>query len=436
MKGGKAIAAGSDGCVFDGTFAADGTFTKNADKVTKVFSPNRAAVATNEYERMQEVKAATKGVGVVVATDPLVTFASIPEEAWDNPQLKTFGACGTVSTSPGPFTGLVLPRISGDLINIGRARKLLPSESFEQLNAALEGMSKTRLVHMDFAARNVFYKEEGGTITTLLGDFGTTVNLEDPAFDAKIQGYVERYRLRNKFVGCTKVDGIDPIAVAMMIGYDTLLQGKTAYEAFLQEILLKQYFQRTNRMAELTWVVRYLQDRSANDGSLADDDDGSWTVIEFTDDLADEFKKVLSMFMPSQPSTYEEVLAKKDEIRDELKSRLAESDTKLFTILVGSYIMPVLDKSACTVIRNAWFPTAAPLPPAPAPGAASAANKPPVPLLPASKTGGRRRRIRGGANLLFETLEDAIAVPDPVLGGRRKTYRKKRGKRVKMSRRR
>jgi len=289
---------------------------------------------------------------------------------------------------------------------------------------------------MDFAARNVFYKEEGGTVTALLGDFGTTVNLDDPAFDAKIQTYVERYRLRNKFTRCLKVDGLDPIAVAMMIGYDMLLQGKPVYESFLQDILLNQYFQRTSRMAELTWIVKYLEDRSTNDGTLPDDEDGSWSVIEFTDDMANDFKKVLAMFMPSQPATYEEVLAKKDEIRDELKSRLADSDKKLFTVLAGVYMFPILDKGACEVIRNIWFPKAAPLPPAPAPAAAAAPNKNPVPVLPASKSGGRRRRMRGGTKFLFETLEEAIAVPDPVLGGRRKTYRKKRGVRVKMSRRR
>lgn len=157
MKGGKALATGSDGCVFDGTFDATGVFTKSTSVVTKVFPPKYAAVATNEYARMQDVLTATGGVGVLVATEPPVTVAAIPDDAWENDEIKTRGACKeAIASQTGPFTALTLPLIDGDLLDLHRANRLpIPEESLEELNAGLQRMNAANLVHMDFAAKRL-----------------------------------------------------------------------------------------------------------------------------------------------------------------------------------------------------------------------------------------------------------------------------------------
>jgi hypothetical protein len=408
MKGGKAIAAGSDGCVFDGTFDPDGTFKQETSKVTKVYAPQYSAVAANEYARMQEIEAATGGVGVVVASQSPVTIAKIADEAWENDSIKGFGACKTIAQSPGPYTGLVLPRITGDFLALKRLGKVpVPGESFEAMYTAIDKMHAANLVHMDLAARNVFYTEENGKLTALLGDFGATINLNSPDFDAQIQTYVTRYRLRNKFLSSIKVDGLDPVAVAMMILYDMLLQGKGTYDRFLDEAVDKGYFQKVSIIAENTWVVKYLVAHS----------DTNSEVFEFIEDMANEYRKILTLFATPK-RTYEDLLAMKDGIAKTLKYRLSKSDGKLFNLFVAAHIFPTIDEPTCVVLRNVWFGTVKSSP----------------------TTGGRR--VRGGNQapmLEFETLEDALAVPDlilPSVAGRRKTHRKKRGRRVKMSRRR
>jgi hypothetical protein len=429
MKGGKAIATGADGCVFDGTFESDGTFEQSTGEVTKVYAPQYATVAANEYARMQEVRAATQGVGVLVATTPPVTIDKIPDEAWDNPPIKGVGACKLVAESPGPYTGLELPRIVGDFATLRRTvRPMLSDESFEALNTAIARMHHANLVHMDFANRNIFYTSEGtGDIRALLGDFGATINLNSPDFDTQIQAYITRYRLRNRFLASVKVDGLDPVALAMMIAYDTLLQGKSAYDAFLAEVASKNYAQQVNVIAQNTWVVKYISAYS----------DGNWEVDGFAEDMADEYRKILTLFA-SPGKTYETMLPLKDGIADTLKHRLARSDVKLFTLFVGTNTMRVLDEDACLVIRNAWFKG---ILPTIDPAAASAPAPAPVDDAPrGSQAGGRR--MRGGIKpetLEFNTLDEAFAVPDLVLpntAGRRKTHRKKRARRVKMSRRR
>jgi tRNA A-37 threonylcarbamoyl transferase component Bud32 len=422
MNGGTAIATGSDGCVFDGTFAPNGTFTQTTDTVTKVYAPEYASVAANEYARMQEVKAATGGLGVVVATSPPVTIATIPDDAWGMTQVKRAHACGEVSTSSGPFTGLVLPRITGDLYRI-RSRPL-KLESFTNVLYAVKFLFTAGLVHMDFAARNLFYKQTGTDVEVLLGDFGTTINVNSPDFDRAIQTYVTRYGLRDKILRCAKIDGVDPLAIAMMIAYDTILQGSGAYTRFSLEVLTGRYYRRALQIAQATWIVRELELRSTNDGTLSVDKAGDDEVLAFTDDLAGEFQKMFVAYVPKATATYEDILRKKDILREALKDRLRKSDQRLLYVLASSYTMPVLDKERCRALRNLWFHSS---PPAIAP--------PPVPA-PVVR-GGRRRTVGGANDLLFETLEEALAQPDLVLrGGRRKTYRTKRGRRVKMSRRR
>lgn len=420
MKGGKALASGSDGCVFDGTFTDDGTFTKSTTVVTKVYPFQYTSVATNEYARMQEVAAATNGNGVVVATTPPTSIATIPDSAWESDTLKTTGACGNLaSSSKGPYMGLTLPLISGDLLALRRAQRIpISPDSFAVLHKALQSLATARIVHMDFAARNIFYTESDDRITALLGDFGTTLNLNDPEFDARIQSFIERYRFRDRILACTRVDGLDPIAVLMMVAYDALLRGKDAYNAFLAEVEKNQYFQKLRSIAEQTWVSKHLLTFS----------DANAEVYNFISYLTRDYRKVFTLFA-GPGRTYEVVFGAKDGIQRTLKHRLSKSDMKLFEVVGFFYSVPLLDEDACNAIKEAWFPE-------------SISSSPRVPQsLPGSVAGG----ARPSAIDEFETLEDALALPDPVLtldpkpAGRRRTQRKKhtyRHKRVKMSRRR
>lgn len=436
MLGGKAIAAGSDGCVFDGVFDRDGTFTKDPDVVTKIYIPERKDVAENEWKAMELVRDATKNRGVVIANAPPHPVERIPPEAWENSKIGH--ACQDLRRLPPGtrgITGLEIPRINGTLLSLedeALARRkdlVLTGDSFSEITEAIHGMHCDRLVHMDLAARNIFYAMTyDGVVKLLLGDFGNTFKIGDD-IDTRVQTYLKRYEINHpdSFLACTKIDGVHPFAIALMILYNALLEGKPAYEALLKNIRDNDYLHKTVSIAEATWPVRVLRDLTAREPSIKTE------VDAFVGVLATKLKNIIGIFA-SPGRRYEDIDdAGVASIRRTIQNTLRRSDKCLLHLMILIYQKGALTPNGVATLTSTWFP-------------------------PQSVKGGKKQRGGAGMPPSAENLESVFKQPDPVLqndvassspdsfpsvieglaqldGGANKTTKTRR-KRVKMSRRR
>ena len=433
-RGGKAIASGSDGCVFDGRFAADGTFTKDETIVTKIYTGEKfGKIANEEYAMMKIVEAATRGNGVVVATEPPTAIKKIPDEAWEDVEIKNKAACKRAfETQGGPFFGLMSPRISGTLIDLITKQKIpLKPETFQALEGAVSDMY-TKIVHMDFAARNIFYSGSDDAPTLLLGDFGNTITLtsEDSVFDKAIVDHVEKYNMSGKFLASVLVDGIHPFAVAMMVGFHALLKEeggeKGYYTNYIQSIRDDNLAQKLTAISTKSWVYRSIRSKMTKDPA----DEAALSMFQLY--LENQYGLFIKFFA-GQGKTYEEALSVKKGIRTALKTQLRESDKRILAVIKRSYTAEHITPQTVDELSQIWFPSIY--------GKLSQKN-----------TGGRRNQKGGNETILFESLGDALAqpvtnlglgnsvdIPDKVsieqlTGGKRKT-RRNRMRRVKMSRR-
>lgn len=204
MKGGKAIGAGSDGCVFNVQFDASGNVIAGSETggsgiATKVYAANPGGAvntqAANEYAVMMAVRKATNGRGVVTALDG--SLRQIPDiaatERTSSLELNR-GACAAIQTaSSKPYTVLELPLVSGHIRGIPG---FYFPESFNDLEVAVKHMRDAGLSQLDFAPRNVFFvTDEAGDDTLLLGDFGNGIIASDDATFVKgVQRYTRHYK--------------------------------------------------------------------------------------------------------------------------------------------------------------------------------------------------------------------------------------------------
>lgn len=360
LRGGLSIASGSDGCVFDGTFAEDGTFTKDDARVTKVYSPQRADIAKNEWDAMNLVKSVVPdGKGVVVAEGPPQTIATVPETSFEDGNKRN--ACeelDKVITSGNPhdaMLGLVLPRISGTLYELyidgfkNNKKLSLPAMSFADIVTAVEKMGDAGIAHMDFAVRNVFYKEEGGNNILLLGDFGNTFKIGDD-IDERVKTYVNRYNLRGvgRFrVAISNIDGVHPIAVAIMVLYDALLAGERVYEDLLnKEIRAFSYVSRTRDLVDNMWAAKMVKSLKV-DASV---------VNAFLDTLAKKLETVFGIFA-APGRGYKDAEAAQSGIRSILQKTLKRSDRCLLDLMVLKYQEGALTTENITKLTETWFPS-------------------------------------------------------------------------------
>jgi hypothetical protein len=429
LRGGDAIAAGSDGCVFDGTFAPDGTFTKDAARVTKVYHPAVATVATNEWAAMELVRDATGGSGVVVAEGPPSRIAKVSDDAWgDKPMLTS--ACEKLKKAKegDVIMAMVLPRIDGTLAG---TQKLVDASAFAELKGAVDDLAARNIAHMDFAARNIFYKKDGDATKLLLGDFGNTFRFVGGDVDGRVQGYVERYDFRGKFLACAKIDGVHPLTVAYIVLYDGLLAGKATYDALLADIRGNGFLTKTIGLAEATWVVKRLRLLAERKSDTEEEMPVKEAVERFAIALAGRFKTLLQAFA-GEGRTFEEANGErmKSVIKGLVQRNLMRSDKCLLDILILTYQKDAITVANIDALVAAWFPD------------------------PPKKTGGKK--TRGGALNEAASLEDALAAKDPplaedtttvdplqlpmadalaLLGGRHRGQKTRRN-RVKMSRRR
>jgi len=348
-RGGKAIGSGSDGCVFDGTFASDGTFTKTADTVTKVFVGANVPVAQQEYDMMKRVAVATGGTGVLVALTPPTSIATIPETAWENDQIKSFAACKTVVETPaGPFAGLVLPRALGTLSTLrNRGGLLLPDEAFNDASQAITNMAAANLAHLDVAHRNLFLRvNPDKTQTVLLGDFGSAIDVTD---DAALQAFVAKYKIQGNFTVVMKSDGIQPAAIVLLVGYDALLRGKEAYEAYMKVLRDNRYAARAYDVAAKSWVGQELEK------TLSDITTDTDAMVEFLEYLETQLQQVINA-LAGEGKTYETAMTSKAGLRSAVQRLLLSSDRSMFALVRLLTTKSAITASDLQALATVWFP--------------------------------------------------------------------------------
>jgi hypothetical protein len=198
MRGGRYIGSGSDGCVFNSRFDASGNVLPESKDggqgiASKVYVSgsdgglNRQAA--NEYAIMMKVRAATNGLGVAVAFDG--TLRSIPDidpTERASIQKSAGGACANLTESAKPYTVIELPLVKGHMLPLSGG---YAEESFTILESAVMKIQAAKVTQLDLAVRNIFYDyDDGGKTTLLLGDFGNGIDLSSDSPDELIKGFV------------------------------------------------------------------------------------------------------------------------------------------------------------------------------------------------------------------------------------------------------
>jgi hypothetical protein len=237
MKGGDAIAYGSDGCVFSPMLEVkvkDGVrtavpysfmgFSGSSSKfATKVFL--REDVARNEYNILRLINKVAGGIGVIKVTGAIEQANRVRDTIrpglWVTPSRK-LSVCKKIYDLTDTDTGTVymihMERISGTLLNsINPVNPLLHPSAFLDAWTALKKLH-TRpegpILHLDMAPRNIFMNDG----KALLGDFGSGYiggGLE--SFDDFVKRYVERYGF--KLHHLIQFDAISPELILALVYY-------------------------------------------------------------------------------------------------------------------------------------------------------------------------------------------------------------------------
>jgi hypothetical protein len=199
MKGGRFVGSGSDGCVFNSRFDASGNVIKGSEDgkegiASKVYVAGPKGElnpqAVNEYAIMMRVRKATNGLGVAVALDgSLRAIPDIVEAERTSIPPPARGACAQLTDDAKPYTVIELPLVKGHMFPSPGG---YPAKSFETLETAIQQIKAAKVTQLDLAVRNIFYVEDDKTGATvlLLGDFGNGIDLGSNDPNVLIKGFV------------------------------------------------------------------------------------------------------------------------------------------------------------------------------------------------------------------------------------------------------
>jgi hypothetical protein len=246
MRGGEAIAYGSDGCIFTPRLViktgADGVrtavpsdvvgFGMNEDDdnfVSKVFFSRQ--VANNEYTVLREVNDTTGGTGTVKYYGAIEEFDILGDNVPDVAGVgyKDLGRgrraptiCARLKASPAsePKYMIHMERISGDLLRLIVGPTLHPSAFLQAWQALkmLHDRPRGGIFHLDLAQRNIFMKGD----KAILGDYGSGYMVNGPeSFDDFVRRYVDRYSIG--IGSLIDNDGISPEFALALTCYNAIL---------------------------------------------------------------------------------------------------------------------------------------------------------------------------------------------------------------------
>jgi hypothetical protein len=203
MKGGDAIAVGSDGCIFaprltvtDIKGVRTAVPVKGGDMyISKIFMSKD--IATNEYKLLRMIHAETGGEGTIQFVDDVEQFDVLEDTVKESLMKKVDGnktICG-LSKEDGVKYMIHMERIDSDLRDVA-SNSLTPDNIRAAWNALarLHDRREGGIFHLDLAARNIFIKNGNA----ILGDYGSGYMVGgSESFDTFVQRFVERYKIES-----------------------------------------------------------------------------------------------------------------------------------------------------------------------------------------------------------------------------------------------
>ncbi len=195
MKGGEAVAAGSQGCVFvpklvlnESTGKAKTSDPKNSQVASKVFS--NVDVYDDERMLLDSLSHVSNEGIITLAPGSFAAPHGLNDENKESASKLSGPACKKIA---GEYKSAVyvmqMPLIDGDL---QRPTAPKPITFMTKAYNALMRMKHNGIVHGDMAPRNIFFKGDDA----LIGDFGYSINFRDP--NNETNGY---RRAANKYRG-------------------------------------------------------------------------------------------------------------------------------------------------------------------------------------------------------------------------------------------
>ena len=194
MKGGKAVAVGSQGCVFVPKLVL------HESKAKTSAAPENTQFASKVFSNLDVYEDESTLLGLMgsVSNEGIITLApgSFTAPSGLNVEEKASAleqggpACKTIGESNSNVYVMQMPLIDGDINQLREQKK--PIAFITKAYNALMRMRNAGIVHGDMASRNIFFK--GGD--ALIGDFGYSINFRDP--NNETNGY---RRCANKFAG-------------------------------------------------------------------------------------------------------------------------------------------------------------------------------------------------------------------------------------------
>lgn len=316
--GGRAIASGSQGCIFrpklkvenvGGRGIATNSTVPNANgivRISKVFVDKD--VFDKECMILTKVNSITGGVGTIDIEESAIinTIRELNSEIPES--LTASNGCGRIMPNlraGNPVYVFHQRSITGDIFEHGEPR---PLRFFKSAFDALTKLLMRNIVHLDLAKRNIFF-DEGGA---LIGDFGYGIDMtmSDDEFDKSLDVYYTSHcYFESLHLASTRIN-------------DTLKERNTlTAEATLALYIYKRFHER-----------EVFIDIIDNDKSLRD-----W-IRRKTGWFADQrlsvyFNEVRYYAVAEQMRSVD-----KNTIREILKRELRQGDIKIFLMSIFSVI--------------------------------------------------------------------------------------------------
>ena len=350
MRGGEAIAFGSDGCIFTPRLVintgADGVrtavpsdivgFGMNEDDnnfVSKVFFSRQ--IANNEYTVLREVNDTTRGTGTIKYFGAIEEFDILGDNVPDVAGIayKDLGKgaraptiCTRLKASPASEKKYMIhmERISGDLLRLIVGPTLHPS-AFLQAWQALKMLHDRPLggiFHLDLAQRNIFMK--GGM--AILGDYGSGYMVNGPeSFDEFVRRYVDRYSIGiGSLIGN---DGISPEFALALTCYNAILDPAVGFRGISDTYMQVIHGEGGGRGLTDLSIVPAITDEGQNARYWEKLDELLLTIARLSDagDREGLKRLIVSLAAASDKKVFLQSILPKIELPLEEKNRLYEA---------------------------------------------------------------------------------------------------------------
>ena len=305
MYGGDAIAAGSQGCIFlpkltianEANGRAHARNSANTTKITKIFYDKSTYL--NELRILRRVREITGGIGVI---DYDATLLNAQIDVLNSPIPARFqSACEVIRQALAankPVYAMNQTKVLGSIDKLPNNTK--PLAFFKLGFEALLKLVTHNIIHLDPAARNVFYTEDNA----IIGDFGYGFDMSiDSTFDTNLDRYYTHHMIMSA--------GVTP--VQRMLDAFSLARDSISYEASFAMYFYKNWEEKD------AMIHAFFDDRELRD--TVDD-----LYKPFFDDVEPGYFEKITAYVADIRDT----IHTKEEMKTLLKNTLRHSDLQTY----------------------------------------------------------------------------------------------------------